>query len=266
MKRVFRNLWYLTTSIILPIVIISSPFILINIGKIIFTSYFENTTPDTIKELGVWIPIILSIFMYISARKILADKEFLAGNLYAQYPRFIYYIAGKLLNYGKFNLERKPFYVQFYVVLNDVFRDVTYSSLPENKKLKIKEDYTDYNLNQNQQKCNLIISDTYSISKSQLPDEVKDYTTIKIEREKDSLHDRIYSEELIHAVSKAIEKIKMIDAEINLFLTTNTKNTYEIINKVFKKGGRERYTINLFQQGDKGNRNFKRKAKKFNTT
>ena len=59
---------------------------------------------------------------------------------------------------------------------------------------------------------------------------------------------RVYSPKLINEVSKNVELIQETGAKINLYLTTNTKNTERIVKDVFMKGDRSKYNVELFLQ------------------
>ena len=61
-------------------------------------------------------------------------------------------------------------------------------------------------------------------------------------------------------MSKNVALIQRTGAKINLYLTTNTKNTERIIKDIFMKGDRSNYNIEVFLQESKGNRKFKGKG------
>ena len=54
--------------------------------------------------------------------------------------------------------------------------------------------------------------------------------------------------------------IQKAGAKINLYLTTNTKNTEKIVKDVFMKGDRSSYEIEIFLQESNGSRKFKEKG------
>lgn len=108
----------------------------------------------------------------------------------------------------------------------------------------------------------MILEDTYPIKTNQLPQNKKNLPTIKISRNDGVKFERRFSDDFINSVINEIRKFPS-DNTINIFATTNPKNTIHIVKRVFVTGGRGNTKhLFVFQQDSKGNREFKSEGKK----
>lgn len=269
---------YILFNIIIPILLI---FILPIIIFIFAIQYFsiseinllfvtlqlnENAEiPNYISNLSIITTIIvLFSIIFIAIRNLNKNRVFLAGNIYGT-NYYIFYKLAKVLGFNKISLIRKPYYCMFKIIINDDFEELVNLD-KENEKLStdisIRVDESKFHNINNLRECNLIVSDTYKIQLEQLPIDKKDIDTIEIERIGHS-GVRISSQELVNEVRKAVIKIVNTGANINLFLTTSTFNTYQIIIECFMQADRDKIELEVFQQDtSKRDKKFNSKGKK----
>lgn len=269
---------YIIFNIIIPILLI---FILPIIIFIFAIQYFsiseinllfvtlelnENTNiPNYISNLSVITTIIvLFSIIFIAIRNLNKNRVFLAGNIYGT-NYYIFYKLAKVLGFNKISLIRKPYYCMFKIIINDDFEELINLD-KENEKLSsdisIRVDESKFHNINNLRECNLIVSDTYKIQLEQLPIDKKDIDTIEIERI-GHIGVRISSQDLVNEVRKAVIKIVNTGANINLFLTTSTFNTYQIIRECFMQADRDKIELKVFQQDtSKRDKKFNNKGKK----
>lgn len=269
---------YIIFNIIIPIFLI---FILPIIIFIFAIQYFsiseinllfvtlelsENTNiPNYISNLSVITTIIVLFgIIFIAIRNLNKNRVFLAGNIYGT-NYYIFYKLAKVLGFNKISLIRKPYYCMFKIIINDDFEELINLD-KENEKLSsdisIRVDESKFHNINNLRECNLIVSDTYKIQLEQLPIDKKDIDTIEIERIGHS-GVRISSQDLVNEVRKAVIKIVNTGANINLFLTTSTFNTYQIIRECFMQADRDKIELEVFQQDtSKRDKKFNNKGKK----
>ena len=109
---------------------------------------------------------------------------------------------------------------------------------------------------------NIVISDTYKATVSQLPGNVLCFTTIEIDRSS-SNHMRYKSEELVKQVISTIRNLPKNVTQINAFMATNTSNTYQIAREAFGTAERDRIKhLYIFQQEAEEPRNFRNRGEK----
>ncbi|MDG6896623.1 hypothetical protein A6A19_01085 [Actinobacillus delphinicola] len=209
-------------------------------------------------KLGDFYSLALASIVLIYFVRPYNSKRYInKGNLYHNKPYWWYWMCSKILNYNKCNLILTPIYMQYKLVIQDTFCEYFFDKISfQYEKRKV---FCDYSNKENKFKgqVNLIISDTYPINKCQIPYKLRENYTIALERERKNLGERIYSKELIN---KVVEEVKLLEYgdTVNIFSTTNPKNTYEIAKKAFVSGGRNNIKcINVFQQLSTKNRAFK---------
>ena len=149
--------------------------------------------------------------------------------------------------------------IQFKILRRDLF-EIVEDNIEKDENVNVEIDKSNFKYSNNMRECNLIIADTYPINKNQIPENKRSLDAIWIKREKSVIATRVYSPKLINSVSESAALIQKKGAKINLFLTTNTKNTERIIKDVFMKGDRSIYNIEIFLQKSDKNRSFKDKG------
>lgn len=260
MNMFFNKFRKLFIQIGIPIVILTFPIFIPDewidsIKKIsdsvLGTSFNSEITNAIVKG-------IIIIFLYIKILALNSRKEFLNGDVYGNVPMIFYYVA-RILGYQKITLIRKPYDIQFKILKNDLF-EILDDGIEKDEDVDVIVNTDNFNNSNNLRECNLIIEDTYPIKSEQIPQAKRDLDTIWIKREVSSKAPRVYSTKLINAVSENVAIIQKTGAKINLFLTTNTKNTERIVKDIFMKGERSKYCLELYLQNADGLRSFKEKG------
>lgn len=269
---------YIFLNVIIPIILI---FVLPVIIFIFAIQYFsiseinllfttlqinENTDiPSYISNLSVFtMLIVLFSILFLALRKFNKNRVFLSGNIYGT-NCYIFYKLAKFLGFHKISLIRKPYYIIFKIVLNDDFEELVNLNRENEQlspKISIKVDESGFHNINNLRECNLIVSDTYKIMLEQLPINKQNIDTISVERiGYEGI--RISSQELVNEVRKSVIKIINTGAKINLFMTTSTLNTYQIIKDCFMQADRDKFELEIFQQNtNEKSKSFKDRGKK----
>lgn len=256
---------YVILKVVLPLillVVIPLPIFLLQgltitlepIHVVFFRLVIEQLQNDVVYIL-LYFTILIVLFLIL--RKINKDKEFLSGDYYGDIP-WLWYIIARLIGYGKISLRRKPYHIIYRLstsnLFNIIFEDI------DSEELNYELGTTTLNsTSSNYSEINLLVADTYDIKPSQIPKGKQHLKTIIINR-KNKNGSRIYSLKLITEVGLQISYLKSQRAKINMFLTTNTKNTYEIFDRYVNIGGRDYVWIELFQQESNGERSFLNKG------
>ena len=227
---------------------------------------FQNSElPDWLRiasAYGRWpLSIAVLIIVWLWIRRV--NKEAVINpdnNIYHEHAYFSYYICSKFLGYKKCRLKGVPIPIQVKLVVNGVFEDFIINegihTAPEKDKAKVKlpKTYTST--------VNIIICDTYKATLKQLPGSVLQFSTVEIDRSSDD-HTRYDSEELIKSVISTIRNLPKTVTELNVFMTTNPKNTYRIAKEAFAIAGRDRIKhIYVFSQEKEEPRNYESKGLK----
>ncbi|MBM6832651.1 hypothetical protein [Megamonas hypermegale] len=195
------------------------------------------------------------------------NKEFIMNNsnVYHDYPFFWYWFCARILGIKKCNLILVPIYMQFKLVIEDIFDEYP---LDEDDFPVIKDeadsDVKEINMDMDMElsEINLILEDTYVIESRQIPFSKKDLPTIKISRNINNNHTRHFSPKFIQKISEEIRKLPQIN-RINIYATTNPMNTLRIIRTTFKMADRGNIDhIFVYQQENKGIRVFCEKGYK----
>src|SRR5699024_6168407 len=231
--------------IILVIPTISFIFIIQNfLFEIISFLGFDTKTlinifsffPFTDRGISLTAGIIISILLLIYFRRINKSKFFNTGNNYGNYPLFIYYVALKVFAFGCVNLVRIPIYLQFHVVIKEVFECIEVDQNTEvvGEKIKLQS----MNMNENSEELNLILEDTYEITKEQIPVSKQGDPTIIISNGNEFNGVRTFNQEFVDEVRKQTNSYSKKCNYINIFSTTNSKHNKIIIESSFKHAGR----------------------------
>lgn len=243
---------------------------LCNIPKI-FSKYISNNylTPDNflvylaLKNGGFGLSIILGVVVWWKIKKnngnVVMNKD---NSVYHNYSYVWYWYCAKVMGIKKCNLIGVPIYMQVKLVMHQVFDEypLNDSEYPENKDEKIM--VSKMNGNNKELKRNLILEDTYLVNNTQIPNSERNLFTIKISRNNGNDFVRRYSEIFIEKIINEVKKMpeKTI---LNVFATTNPKNTLNLTRKLFSQVGRGNILhIYVFQQRRDEDRWFRKKGKK----
>lgn len=195
------------------------------------------------------------------------NKDFImnSSNVYHDYPFFWYWFCARILGIKKCNLILVPIYMQFKLVIEDIFNEYP---LDEADFPVIKDEVDsavekiNTGMDMELSEMNLILEDTYVIELRQIPFSKKNLPTIKISRNINNNHTRHFSPKFIKKISEEIRKLPQIN-RINIYATTNPMNTLRIIRTTFKMADRGNVDhIFVYQQENKGIRVFCEKGYK----
>lgn len=110
--------------------------------------------------------------------------------------------------------------------------------------------------------CNLILEDTYPINAKQIPEENRKLYTVKVSRNNKGNFGRHYSEKFVSEIIDELRKLPN-GVTLNVYATTNPKNTLNIARRVFAQAERGNVShLYVYQQSKTGERPFENKGKK----
>lgn len=206
--------------------------------------------------------IVLGTFLWWKFRKRNHEIVFNKGNSYKDYSYAEYWLCAKILGYSKCNLERVPIYKQFQLIRRDTFNEYYVGEMPTKEDLEIGQCWLKP-LSGSDKEVNLMIADTYPLSSGQLPVSKNSLATVKIYRQNQNDHRYFYITKLVDSVLNTVRNLPSDVEQLNIFATTNPKNTYEIVRKVFKSGERDKIRVLMvFQQHNSGLRKFEDKGRR----
>lgn len=259
MKEI-KKIFYLAKTIVLPLLLIT--IVSICLSSIFnFDDYKGNGFLIKLSEITFNHPrrvacIFLFLFFLFTYRWLNKDKEFAPTDIYGNYHISIYYIAWLITGYKMVNLKMKPIPLQFQLLnINKLkcFDNTEYS----NHSYKYKVSHTG-KCDKNTKQINIIISDTYPITKDMIPQKIIYNYTINLTREEDK-GVRTKSQELIEILIKEVQNTKQYCKNYNLFLSTPASTNISIFNQVFHTE-RDKFNINIFQQDSENEFKFKEKS------
>lgn len=209
---------------------------------------------------GDWaIGVFFLIVVLFIIRKWNKIYMFNRGNYYKQYRYGWYQICSKILGYSECNLIQVPIYMQFKLVLNDTFDKYNCGEFDkkENDTISVSKS----NFSHETDEVNVMISDTYPLSLSQLPEIKKNIPTLLISRNNTNDVNRYDSPELVRCVVNEVRSLNNNIKKVNVYATTNPLNTKNIASSAFKLGGRDNFNeVRVFQQERDGIRKFNNKG------
>lgn len=266
MKKIKANILPITQLLILIILVIL-PFIFnfancfsnmlweeINLDNWMFQifSIIGNSLNDFFKN--ILFGLILALFyMFIILNNWNKEKTLNHSNVYNDYPYFWYWVCSKILKYKKCNLINVPIFMQFKLILNNTFLEYPFDEnvFPEKNNDEIfieKDDAFD-----GCSEINLILEDTYLIDDNQIPQNQMETKTIRIRRNNGVDFNRYYSPAFIEKIVNVVRDLPD-GVKINIFATTNPKNTMYIAKNAFNMADRGNVNnLIVFQQSNSSN-------------
>lgn len=234
-------------KIVIPIIIVLlsflMPFFFYKISLVLITmlQIDANGIEDILQKNKYlkWIMgFVFGYLVLILIRNNNKDRIFNDSNVYFNpyFPRLYLYIAAKILGYSKISLINMPIYLHYLICFKGHFQNIEYAEtevIEKDLKCEILRD------NGHGSIVNLIIKDTYDIELTYLPDDVKLYPTIIIDNTNNTEGQRIFNKSTAKVLKAQIDKLSRKYNTANIFATTNTRSSYEIINYCFKNGGRK---------------------------
>lgn len=252
------------------IILVLLPF-LIDVHNL-FKKYLADTvvSPDNVIIYSVIRSenYIISIALFIIGllRIKSYNKDILMNrpnNIYHRYPYMWYCFCGKVLGIKKCSLENVPIYLQFKLIIHNVFEEFSlnasdYPALEDERECIT----TKYNFVNEFSEVNLILEDTYLLDIALLPPLKRYLPTIKISRNDGQDVGRYFSDKF---VEKIINEVRAFPdgVRVNIYATTNPMNTMHIARRVFRMANRGNVKhIFVYQQMRTEERNFETKGYK----
>ena len=197
----------------------------------------------------------------LTIRKMNKNKILNNGNIYHDHSYLWFWLCSNILGYEKCNLVLVPIYMQFKLIINDVFNEFIVTNNISEEKTSSKIIYINCD-NKVSLEYNLILEDTYSINDFQIPPEKKQLPTIKIiNSETKSEGVRKYNPNFVESAVKEIRTLPK-GVLINIFATTHAQHNYEIAKQslaLANRGNVDR--VFIYQQEKEKDRKFIQKYK-----
>lgn len=255
-------------QIIIIIICFFLPY-LVNLSEIIRTILgndgptIENAKFYYLMTVGNYMMgLILSMYILIvHIRKINSSETLNRANRYHDKPYWWYLFCSVILGYNSCNLILVPLPMQYKLILRSTFKNypLDLDLFPE-YNYDVIVDKSESLYKQDLECVNLIISDTYPIVESQIPIQYKGAPYISLSRKAGNIGERLYLPKLVKQVVKEVRLLKD-HSKINIFSTTNPKNTYHIVMQAFLLANRGNIEeVYVFQQNNTGIRSFKDKG------
>lgn len=199
--------------------------------------------------------MVLLLFIWI--RKGNSKRILNKGNLYHDHRYIGYFFCAKILGYKRCNLVRVPIAMQFKLVINDTFWEYDYGLDDDYREIE------DENIKvESPKKCytstvNIVLSDTYPVTKEMLPTSTINLSTIWILRNNETDFVRCYSKKFCEIIQNTVRQLPDNVGGVNLYPTLNPKHSAWIARNVFKMGGRTNVnTLSIYPQLNE-NKNWK---------
>lgn len=210
-------------------------------------------------NLGIGI-FFAGIFIF-TIRKMNKNKILNKGNIYHDHSYLWFWLCSKILGYEKCDLVLVPIYMQFKLIINDVFNEFIVKNNILEVEVSSKIQYINCD-NKHSLEYNLILEDTYLINDFQIPLEKKELPTIKvINSETKSEGVRNYNQNFVIAAVKEIRKLPT-GVLINIFATTQAQHNYEIAKQSLALADRGNVgRLFIYQQEKDKDRKFIKKYK-----
>lgn len=209
---------------------------------------------DNERVISIILGGVLSIFIYIWRTRANKDKLFNTGNNYNEFPLWVYWVASKILGYGKVSLVRVPIYLQYKLLLKDVFPLIVVDNDVEEKDQSIV--VIEKNMEYPSNELNLVLIDTYEITDSQIPSIKVHLPTIFIKSGNETDGNRSLNPKFIKEIRKKTNDLHRMYKHLNVFPTTNTNHNQLIVYKCFKNGSRTGFENIVVYQASRDNYEF----------
>ena len=205
--------------------------------------------------------LLATIVLFKFIRKSNEEKILLKGNIYHDYSYIWFWICSKILGYNSCNLILVPIAMQYKLVIRGTFEKypIPEESFPE-RDMNVIVKYENKDA-ENANEINLILEDTYPITKSQIPELKKPLRTIIIKHDRKDDISRIYNNKFVKEICKEVRALpeKTI---VNIYSTTNPRHNYEIAKQAFSLANRGNIKELYIYQQERGNtRKFTKRKK-----
>lgn len=125
--------------------------------------------------------------------------------------------------------------MQFKLLFKDIFDCIVSDTHPKETD---EPNVVTRNSETESTEINLILSDTYQVHLDDLPFEKKRLPTVSIERTNGFSGVRTYNQRFADVIREQTNKYRLQYKRVNIFATTNTQHTKEIVLQCFKNSGR----------------------------
>lgn len=258
-KERFYDLAEVCIPILLVVVVIVISFrfdfgVIVNLEQPDSLDFYKLATYYVVRHGNYCVAAFLAIEMLRLLHERNSKRVLNRGNRYHNRTMPEYWLASKVLGYGACDLMRVPIPTQFKLLLNDTFDNYDvgpdeYYLTPEVDDAKCESLVSKEVGDVASDVVNLLIADTHPIDIDQIPECVRTYKTMCIRRTGTTQTSvRYYSPELVKRVTEVVRGLPN-GTKLNLFATTNPKNTQDIACKVFKLGSRTNISeLNVYRQ------------------
>lgn len=197
--------------------------------------------------------MVASLIMLFCIRKYNKEKSMPSGKEFHDHYYIGYWFCAKILGYQNCNLRLIPNPMQFKLIINETFSDFIYDEgvhdNPDVNNHVVVESWNLQSETETTKTANLLIEDTYKITKEQLPDTVAEYPSFQIKNDRKNDSIRYKNESLIKGVVNIIKKMTIEYDVINVFPTLNASNCYHIAKEAFPIRSEIRKRVYVFWQG-----------------
>lgn len=266
MKKIINNIKSNMRQLLevgMLIIVTVVPFF-VNLGEI-FMDYLRGNilSPDNFVwymaiKYGNYVASVIFFFIVLFAiRKFNSDYIMNRMHVYHEYCYLWYWFCAKVLGIRKCDLILVPIYMQFKLIIRGTFDeypldDDDYPIIDNEPECRV----TIKNADASKSEINFILEDTYVIEDFQIPKSKRELFTLRISRNDGKDNGRHFSQKFIEAIINEIRKYKQISL-VNIFATTNPKNTANIAKRAFALGDRGNIEhLYVFQQTKDGCRKF----------
>lgn len=227
-----------------------------------FADIFFSIIVSCYGKIGIW--LIASAMIYGRMRKFNLNLVMNKGNRYHCSCYCWYWFCSQILGIKKCNLILVPIYLQFKLVINEVFEEYPFDEkrFPTRSQEEIAvEELVHKITGVNDSEVNLVLEDTYPIVLNQIPEGKRSFFTIKISRNRpDNIGQRYYSPQFIETIQSIVRNL-LDCVTVNVFATTNPVNTRYIAQNAFQLANRGNIRcLYVYQQSSVGNRDFELKG------
>lgn len=184
----------------------------------------------SIGDIGIMICLLIFVLFWL--QKYNQDYTMNQKNVYHDYNYWWYKYCANILGINQCSLIRVPIYMQIKLVVNAVFKDYP---LDEKQFPELENDTTLVTLYNNEEKTNeinLLLEDTYSIARYQIPINKQHLMTIKVQRALGKPNVRYFSPDFIQTIEHEVRKIEG-SIILNVFATTNPLATKYVAQNIF---------------------------------
>lgn len=268
-----RNLWAKIQAFLL-VVAVALPLLLktMNIGITFKTENDFIIIDVTNAGLAEWVMllatgILLSGLLCHFFRQENKEVMFNTGRKYKNSKFWWYQFCAVILGYQKCDLRGVPIFTIARMIVEDTFDEYNYGEINQlegNDSINVDKIWiNDEKPDEDTKEINLLIEDTYGIEDIVIKNIIanKNVPTLKISRDR-ARKGRWYVPGFVEVIWGVLQSGDLKNViKINLYATTNPKNTKEIVEQVFCSYGRGKIKkLEVFQQESTGDRYFKKKG------